>query len=71
MLARNPVSHSRTKHIEIKYHYVRETIRDGYISLEYCPTEEMIADLLTKPLTRERFTRLREAMGLTSVPTNN
>lgn len=70
-IARNPVSHSRTKHIEIKYHYVRETIMDGQVSLEYCPTEEMIADLLTKPLASERFAKLRGAMGLTPVKSNN
>uniref|UniRef100_A0A1X7SEB0 Reverse transcriptase Ty1/copia-type domain-containing protein n=1 Tax=Amphimedon queenslandica TaxID=400682 RepID=A0A1X7SEB0_AMPQE len=70
-IARNPVSHSRTKHIEIKYHYVRETIMDGQVSLEYCPTEEMIADLFTKPLASERFAKLRGAMGLTPVTSNN
>ena len=68
-IARNPVSHSRTKHIDIKYHYVRETILDGYVTLEYCSTEQMIADLLTKPLTRDRFETLRNLMGLESLPT--
>ena len=52
-IARNPVSHSRTKHIDIKYHYVRDPILDGYVTLKYCSTEQMIADLLTKPLPHE------------------
>ena len=49
-IARNPVSHSRTKHIDIKFHYVREALEDGIIDLIYCPTEKMTADILTKPL---------------------
>ena len=69
-MARNPVSHSRTKHIDIKYHYVRETISNGYVTLEYCPTEHMIADLLTKPLARERFETLRSTMGLKCLSSN-
>ena len=63
-IARNPVSHSRTKHIDIKYHYVRKTVLDGHVTLEYCLTEQMIADLLTKPLPRNRFETLRNLMEL-------
>ena len=53
--ARNPVAHARTKHIDIRYHYIHKTVQDGTIDLRYCPTNEMIADLLTKPLSREQF----------------
>jgi len=49
-IAKNPVAHSRTKHIDIRHHYIREALCDKIIELEYCPTEHMIADLLTKPL---------------------
>ena len=63
-IAKNPVSHSRTKHIDIKYHYVREAVQSGIVNLKYCPTEEMIADILTKPLTKGKFTLLRTKMGL-------
>ena len=51
-IAKNPVSHARTKHIDIRYHYVREAVQDSMVNLTYCPTEEMTADLLTKPLPR-------------------
>ena len=46
---------SRTKHIDIKFHYLRQLKEDGTIELEYCPTNEMPADLLTKPLPKPAF----------------
>ena len=67
-VARNPISHNRTKHIDIKFHYVREALEDGIIDLTYCPTEQMTADILTKPLTRQRFETFRLEMGLKNLP---
>ena len=67
-IAKNPVSHSRTKHIDIRYHYVCEAVKAGSISLEYCSTEEMLADILTKPLPRPRFKKLRVTMGMDPLP---
>ena len=49
-MAQNPVMHSRTKHIDIRYHFIRETIANGTVTLKYCPTKDMIADCLTKSL---------------------
>ena len=66
-IARNPVSHARTKHIDIRYHYVREALQEDTIDLCYCPTEEMVADLLTKPLSKGKFEKLRLAMGMNTV----
>ena len=66
-IARNPIVQTRTKHIDIKYHYVREAVQDGVISLQYCPTNDMIADLLTKGLSKEKFERFRRAMGMDNV----
>ena len=53
-LARNPVFHSRTKHIDIKFQFLREKIEEGVMKLEYKPTNEMIADGLTKALGRTK-----------------
>ena len=63
-IARNPI---RTKHIDIRYHYVREALQEGTIDLFYCPKEEMVADWLTKPLSRGPFEKLRLAMGMNTV----
>ena len=64
-LAKNPVHHSRTKHIDIKFHFIRETIENNQVQLIYCPTENMIADVLTKGLSKPRFEELRSKMGVT------
>jgi hypothetical protein len=57
----------RTKHIDTRYHQVRQRIQDGTIQVSYLPTTEMFADILTKPLTGTQFVRLREKMGLKSI----
>ena len=67
-IARNPVYLARKKHIDIKYHYVREALTDGVIDLVYCPTQQMTADILTKPLSRDRYETLRHEMGLKDLP---
>ncbi len=63
-IAKNPIAHMRTKHIDIRHHFIREAIQDRSIELCYCPSEEMIADLLTKPLSKGKFEKLREMMGI-------
>ena len=60
-LAKNPFAHAKTKHIDIKYHYIHETIQEGLITLCYCPRNEMIAGLFTKGLPKGRFQSLHEA----------
>ena len=70
-IARNPVSHARTKHIDIRYHFIREALQDDVIDLRFCPTSEMTADVLTKPLSRNRFEHCRRSMGMDFVPTSN
>lgn len=63
-LANNPEHHARTKYIDIQYHFVRNWVEDGRTHLEYCPTEEMVADGLTKALGSERHWELGKAMGM-------
>ena len=47
--------HDKSKHIEIKYHYIRDMVQRGVVKLLYVATEEQIADVLTKPLARLKF----------------
>ena len=63
-IANNSKSNKNVKHMEIKYHYVRETIESKVVATKYCPTEVMVADILTKPLARARFEALCAMLGL-------
>ncbi|MCO5607390.1 hypothetical protein L7F22_061586 [Adiantum nelumboides] len=63
-IARNPVFHARTNHIEVNYHYVRERLSTGEISLAYVPTQDNLAYLFTKALFREKLEAFRKALGL-------
>lgn len=66
-LANNPQSISRTRHIDIKYHFIREKVNEGSIKIEYCPTELMKADMLTKSLGQTLFMKHRNALGIVNV----
>ncbi|GJT39060.1 retrovirus-related pol polyprotein from transposon TNT 1-94 [Tanacetum coccineum] len=63
-LSKNPVQHSRTKHIEIRHHFLRDNVQKGHISIEKVPSVDNIADILTKPLKRESFNYLRLGLGM-------
>lgn len=63
-LVQNPRFYRRTKHIELKYHYVREIYQSHLIDIDYVSTQLMTADLLTKPLTRELHWRHTKGMGM-------
>jgi hypothetical protein len=62
--AKNPVLHSRTKHIEVRYHFLRDNIEKGNIDLIHVPTEKQLADILTKPLDQATFARLQGDLGV-------
>lgn len=59
-LARNPVNRQRCKHIDIKYHFIRETVKSGRICLEYCSTDNMVADIMTKPATKLKLQKFAQ-----------
>jgi len=58
-LTKNPVQHSRTKHIEIRHHFIRDHIMNGDCEIQFVDSENQLADLFTKPLNKERFNILK------------
>ena len=63
----NTVFHDKSKHIEIKYHYIRDTMYRGEVKLDYVVTDEQIVDVLTKPLARVNFKYFREKLGVLQI----
>jgi hypothetical protein len=63
-ISENPISHDRTKHIAIKYHYTREAVDKKEIQLIYCSSEDQKADMFTKILTRTKYEKNRQAIGV-------
>jgi len=63
-LAKNPTHHAKTKHIDVQLHFIRNHLNKGTIDVEYCPTENMLADIMTKGLAKERHMRLLGLMGV-------
>ncbi|XP_074574593.1 secreted RxLR effector protein 161-like [Curcuma longa] len=63
-LTKNPVHHSRTKHIEIKHHFIRDHVARGDIELNYIESKSNLADIFTKPLPENEFTNIRRGLGI-------
>ena len=63
-LSFNPVQHSRMKHIQIDLHFVRDLVQKGTLHVRHVHTQDQLADLLTKPLSRQRIEFLRNKIGL-------
>ena len=66
-ISKNLVMHSKTKHIPIKYHFLREQVLEQKVKLEYFPSKEQVTDILTKPLPRETFEYLKQKLGVVDV----
>lgn len=65
-LSKNPVLHGRSKHIDVRFHFLRELIKEGIIELVHCRSEDQVADILTKPLKLTTFVKLRGLLGVCS-----
>ena len=63
-LIKNPVLHDRSKHIEIRFHYIRECADRGLIKIDFIRTEEQLGDIFTKSLARVKFEELRSKIGV-------
>ena len=63
-VSKNPVHHSRTKHIDVRHHFLRDHVEKGNVMLTHVRTKDQVADIFTKGLSREPFERLRVMLGL-------
>ncbi|KAG6578252.1 Integrase catalytic core protein [Phytophthora cinnamomi] len=63
-MTKNPVNHGRAKHIDIKYHHIRDEVKRGEVIVEYCETATMLADIMTKGLAGPRHKDLTAALGV-------
>jgi hypothetical protein len=63
-MTENHVFHDRTKHIEIRYHYIRDMVQRGALNFQYISTDEQVVDVLTKPLSRIKFEYFRDKLGI-------
>jgi hypothetical protein len=63
-LTKDPTYHARTKHIDVRFHFIRQTVSSRQISIPYCPTDEMVADIFTKSLARPKLEKFRFLLGL-------
>ena len=66
-MAKNPVFHQKTRHINRRIHFIREAVQEGIIELKFCRSEEQLADIFTKALPKDRFVQLRSQLGVKPV----
>ena len=64
---KNPVLHSKTKHIEIRHHFIADHVSKGDCKVEYIDTQNQLADIFTKPLNKERFYTLRNDLSILDI----
>ena len=70
-LSKNLVMHGRNKHIDVRFHFLRDLTRDGVVEMKYCGTQEQVADIMTKPLKLDVFLKLCKSLGVCEVPALN
>ena len=66
-LSKNLVYHERSKHIDTRYHYIRECVSDGIAEVDHVSTDRQLADILTKPLGRIKFVVMHQQLGVSDV----
>lgn len=66
-ISKNHVLHGRSKHIDVRYHFLRDLCNDGTVDLLFCRSEDQVADIMTKPLKQAAFVKLRGLLGVCSV----
>ena len=67
-LSKNPILHSRAKHIEIKHHFIRDYVQKGIVTLKFIDTEHQWADIFTKPLAEDKFLFILENLNIQNCP---
>jgi len=63
-MTENPMFHDKTNHIKIRYHYIRDMVQKRAVKLQYVGTDEKVADVLTKPLSRVKFEYFQDKLGV-------
>jgi hypothetical protein len=66
-IANNPVQHSRTKHIDIRHHFLRDHVSKGDIKIDEVSTDDQLADIFTKPLDESWFCKLRNELNVIDI----
>jgi len=66
-ITKNSVQQSRTKHIEVRHHFIRHHVEKGDVFLEFVPTHTQLADIFTKPLNEEQFNYIRQELGMINI----
>ena len=70
-LSKNPVMHGKSKHIDVRFHFLRDLVNEGEVQLKFCGTRDQVADIFTKPLKLEAFEDFRSKLGVCDVSTIN
>lgn len=63
-ISKNPIMHSRTKHIDIRHHFLRDHVLKGDIDISFIDTHNQLADIFTKPLSRDAFNKIIKELGI-------
>ena len=67
-LTKNPIQHSRTKHIDVRHHFIRDHVLNNDVVLEFIDTKHQLADIFTKALNEDQFEFIRRELGMLNCP---